>query len=228
MTGPGPTDDDLDRRFRALKGDVIDGPTPAGGSRSGPGGTPGGTSGRPQGARPRGPAARAVGWSLGQAEAGRLGLWIGVGLLAIGIYLVLEQFVPAVRILGSLGLALAGGVLLAWVATGRAGAWALNAGAVLAGYGAFRFAAEVAGLQTVGWGTLGAGLALLVLAALRVRRGRGLGWQAWVGAFFVVWGGWGALGSVVPGFPTLGDLLVPGLVVLAGLVILRRGIAPGR
>ena len=228
MTGPGLSDDDVDRRFRALKGEVIDGPAPAGGSRSGPGGTAGGTSGRPRDARPRGPAARAVGWSLGQAEAGRLGLWIGVGLLAIGVYLVLEQFVPAVRILGSLGLALAGGVLLAWVATGRAGAWALNAGAVLAGYGAFRFAAELVGLQPVGWGTLGAGLGLLVLAALRVRRGRHLGWQAWGGACFVVGGGWGALGSVIPGFPTLGDLLVPGLVVIAGLVILRRGIAPGR
>ena len=156
MTGPGPSDDDLDRRFRALKGEVIDGPAPAAGSRSTPGGTPGGTSGRPRGARPRGPAARAVGWSLGQAEAGRLGLWIGVGLLAIGIYLVLEQFVPAVRIVGSLGLAIAGGVLLAWVSTGRAGGWALNAGAVLAGYGAFRFAAELAGLQTTGWGALSA------------------------------------------------------------------------
>ena len=227
MTGPGPSDD-LDRRFRALKGEVIDGPAATGGSRSGPPGPPGGASGQPRDARSRGPTARAVGWSLGQAEAGRLGLWIGVGLLAIGVYLVLEQFVPAVRILGSLGLALVGGVLLAWVATGRAGAWALNAGAVLAGYGAFRFAAELAGLQTTGWGTLGAGLGLLVLAALRMRRGRRLGWQAWVGAFFVVWGGWGALGSVIPGFPSLGDLLVPGLVVLAGLVILRRGIAPGR
>ena len=132
------------------------------------------------------------------------------------------------RILGSLGLALAGGVLLAWVATGRAGAWALNVGAILAGYGAFRFVAEVAGLRTVGWGTLGAGIGLLVLAALRMRRGGRFGWQAWVGAFFIVWGGWGALGSVIPGFPSLGDLLVPWLVVLAGVVILRRGIAPGR
>ncbi len=244
MTGSGSSDDDLDQRLRALKGEVIDGPAPAGGSRSGAAGgnrsgqtggsrsgaanSPGGATGRPLGAKRPGAGARAVGWSLGQAEAGRLGLWIGVGLLAIGTYLVLEQFVPAVRILGSLGLALAGGVLLAWVATGRAGAWALNVGAILAGYGAFRFAAEVAGLRTVGWGTLGAGLGLLVLAALRMRRGGRFGWQAWVGAFFIVWGGWGALGSVIPGFPSLGDLLVPGLVVLAGVVILRRGIAPRR
>ena len=228
MTGPRASDDDLDQRLRALKGEVIDGAAPAGSGRSGAADTAGGTPGRAPGAKRPGAAARAVGWSLGQAEAGRLGLWIGVGLLAIGTYLVLEQFVPAVRILGSLGMALAGGVLLAWVATGRAGAWALNVGAILAGYGAFRFAAELVGLRTVGWGTLGAGLGLLLLAALRMRRGGRFGWQAWVGAFFVVWGGWGALGSVIPGFPSLGDLLVPGLVVLVGLAILRRGIAPGR
>jgi len=228
VTGPRDSDDDVDQRLRALKGEVISGRTPPSGSRSRAPRTPGGASGPPGSAKRPGAAARAVGWSLGQAEAGRLGLWIGAGLLAIGIYLVLEQFVPAVRILGSLGLALAGGVLLTWVATGRAGAWALNVGAILAGYGAFRFAAELLGLRTVGWGTLGAGLGLLVLAAFRMRRGGRFGWQAWVGAFFVVWGGWGALGSVIPGFPSLGDLLVPGLVVLVGLAILRRGIRPGR
>ena len=157
-----------------------------------------------------------------------MGLWIGVLLVAIGSYLVLEQFVPAVRILGSLGLVLTGGILLAWVVTGRAGAWALNMGAILAGYGVLRFVAEVIGRGTGGWGTLGAGLGLLAVAALRIRRGHGVGWQAWVGAFFVVWGGWGALGSIVPGFPSLGDLLVPGLVLLLGIGLLRRGVTPRR
>ena len=229
MTGSAPSDDDLERRFRALKGEVIDGPGPAADARTGPAGRPGGRpAGRPRGAKPRGVGVRAVGWSLGQAEAGRLGLWVGVGLVAIGAYLVLEQFVPAVRVLGSLGFALAGGVMLTWVVTGRAGSWALNVGAILAGYGVFRFAAEIMGLETGGWGTLGAGLGLLGLAALRMRRGGGVGWQAWVGGLFVVWGGWGALGSVIPGFPSLGDLLVPGFVVVVGLVILRRGTAPGR
>jgi hypothetical protein len=225
VTGPPPADDDLDRRFRALKGEVLDGPGPAGDGRARGGGGP---AGRRRGTRPRGVGVRAVGWSLGQAEAGRLGLWVGVGLVAIGAYLVLEQFVPAVRAVGSLGFALAGAVLLLWVVTGRAGSWALNLGAILAGYGALRFAAEILGLRTGGWGTLGAGLGLLALAALRLRRGSGPGWQAWVGALFVVWGGWGALGSVVPGFPSLGDLLVPGLVVVVGIVLLRRGIAPRR
>jgi len=234
VTGPHPTDDDLERRFRALKGEVIEGPRPgdqgpAGAGRAGAAGGPtGGPTGRPRDAKRRGAGVRAVGWSLGQAEAGRLGAWIGIGLVAIGAYLVLEQFVPAVRILGSLGLALAGGVLLAWVVTGRAGAWALNVGAILAGYGALRFAAEIIGLRTGGWGTLGAGLGLLALAVLRRRRSRGFGWQAWVGGFFLVWGGWGALGSVFPGFPSLGDLLVPVLVVVIGVALLRRGLAPGR
>jgi hypothetical protein len=141
---------------------------------------------------------------------------------------VVEQFVPAVQVVGALGLALTGGVLLARVATGRAGAWALNLGAVLAGYGLLRLAADLLGRGTGGWGTLGAGLGLLAVAAVRMRRGSGVGWQAWVGGFFVVWGGWGALGSVIPGFPTLGDLLVPGLVVLLGIGLLRRGFTPRR
>ena len=224
MSRPDASDDDVERRLRALKGEVIDG-QPSTGGRAPGGAAPPGTR---RGAGRRGTGARVVGWSLSQAEAGRLGLWIGVGLLAIGVYLVLEQFVPAVRILGSLALAFGGCVLLAWVATGRAGAWALNVGAILAGYGAFRFAAELIGLRTEGWGTLGAGLGLLALAALRLRRGSGPGWQAWVGGFFVVWGGWGALGSVIPGFPSLGDMIVPVLVLLLGITILRRGIAPGR
>ena len=53
----------------------------------------------------------------GQAEAGRLGLWIGIGLLAISIYTWCSSSSSPPH--GS--LALAGGVL-SWVATGRAGA----------------------------------------------------------------------------------------------------------
>ncbi len=225
MSERRPSDDDFERRFRALKGEVIDGPPPAGARKPGADSARQGDAG---GGPLRGPGVRAVHWSLGQAAAGRMGLWIGVLLVAIGFYLVLEQFVPAVRILGSLGLALTGGILLVWVVTGRAGAWALNLGAILAGYGVLRFVAEIIGRGTGGWGTLGAGLGLLAVAALRMRRGHGVGWQAWVGGFFVVWGGWGTLGSIVPGFPSLGDLLVPGLVLLLGIGLLRRGLTPHR
>lgn len=225
MSESYPPDDDVERRFRALKGEVIDGPPP---TSTRPAGAGEGPAGRRRGAGTRGPGVRAVHWSIGEAAAGRMGLWIGLLLVAFGAYLVLEQFVPGVRTVGSLALALVGGVMLAWVATGRAGAWALNLGAILAGYGVLRFAAEVIGRGTGGWGTLGAGLALFAVSAVRMRRGSGAGWQAWIGGFFVIWGGWGALGSVVPGFPSLGDLLVPGLVLLLGIGLLRRGLAPRR
>jgi hypothetical protein len=222
VSEPHSPDDDVERRFRALKGEVVDGPLPTG-SRP-----VGGNPSRPGGSHPRGAAVRVVGWSFGQAEAGRLGLWIGLGFVAIGSYLMLAQFVPGVRAVGALALGLAGGVLLARVATGRSGAWALNLGAILAGYGGLGFLADVARLGTAGWGTLGAGLGLLAVAGLRARRGEGLGWQTWIGGFFVVWGGWGTLRGAVPGFPSLGDLLLPGFVVLLGIAFLRRGISPGR
>ena len=42
-----------------------------------------------------------------------------------------------------------------------------------------------------------------------------------------MFGGWGALGAVFPGFPTLGDLIVPLALVLVGVAVLRRGFRSG-
>jgi hypothetical protein len=170
---------------------------------------------------------RAVSWGVSQAEAGRLGLWIGVGLVAFGAYLVLAEFVPAVALVGSLALAIGGGVLVGWHVAGRAGAWALNGGAVLLGFGLARVVADLASLPPAGWGTLGAGLGLLTLAVRRAWRRDGVGWQAWLGGALAVFGGWGVLGAVVPGFPTLGDLIVPVALVLVGVAVLRRGFRSG-
>ena len=214
---PGPDDDArADTDEPALVGDVIEGAGATGtaGARPGPG-------------TPPGPGVRAVSWGISQAEAGRLGLWIGIGLVAFGAYLVLAEFVPAVALLGSLALAILGGALVAWHFMGRAGAWALNGGAVLAGFGTARVLAELASLPAAGWGTLGAGLGLLALAARRALRGGGVGWQAWLGGALTVFGGWGALGATIPGFPTLGDLIVPIALVLVGVVVLRRGFRSG-
>ena len=49
---------------------------------------------------------------------------------------VLAEIVPGVATLGSLAMAVLGGVMVGWHVAGRAGAWALNGGAVLAGFGA--------------------------------------------------------------------------------------------
>ena len=98
---------------------------------------------------------------------------------------------------------------------------------ILAGFGAARLVAEVAGLPSAGWGTLGAGLGLLLIAVVRVARGEGVRWQAWVGGALAIFGGWGVLGATIPGFPTLGDLVVPVVLVVIGVVVLRRGFRQG-
>ena len=204
----------------ALVGEVLE----AGGPARGPqGGAPGTPPGEQPGMPPPGPGVRVVSWGISQAEAGRLGLWIGLSLLAFGGYLVLASFLPGVALLGSLALAILGGALVAVHLAGRAGAWAVHAGVVLGGFGAARLVAEIAGLPSAGWGTLGAGLGLLLIALVRVTRGEGVRWQAWVGGALALFGGWGVLGATIPGFPTMGDLIVPLVLVLIGVAVLRRG-----
>ncbi len=208
----------------ALVGEVIDGDgrawTPRGSAadRGGPATGPG------PGVPPSGPGVRVVSWGVSQAQAGRLGLWIGLALVAFGGYLVLAEFVPGISLLGSLALAVLGVALVAWHLADRAGAWAVHAGMVLAGFGVARVVAQVAGLPSAGWGTLGAGIGLLLIALVRVSRGEGVRWQAWVGGALALFGGWGALGATIPGFPTLGDLIVPLVLVLIGVAVLRRGL----
>lgn len=250
-----PADDEVARRLAALKagadparlrdergatepalvGEVLDdgrGWAPHRERPAGPGPGPGRAGavgpGAPGGGAPSpGPAVRAVTWGVSQAEAGRLGLWIGLALVAFGAYLVLASFVPGVALLGSVALATLGVVLVAWHLAGRAGAWAVHAGVILAGFGAARLVAEVAGLPSAGWGTLGAGLGLLLIAVVRVSRGEGVRWQAWVGGALALFGGWGVLGATIPGFPNLGDLVVPVVLVVLGVVVLRRGVRQG-
>ncbi len=206
----------------ALVGEVIEGDSR---TRAPRGGGPGeGESAAGPGARtPGGPGVRAVTWGISQAEAGRLGLWIGLSLVAFGGYLVLAEFVPGLALLGSLALAIVGVFLVAWHLAGRAGAWAVHAGVVLGGFGIARVVADLANLPSAGWGTLGAGLGLLLIAIVRVTRGEGVRWQAWIGGALAVFGGWGVLGATIPGFPTLGDLIVPLVLVLIGVAVLRRG-----
>ena len=207
----------------ALVGEVIDDGRAWAPSGGGPA-DPQTAAGRAPGTPPSGPGVRVVSWGISQAEAGRLGLWIGLSLVAFGGYLVLASFLPGMALLGSVALAILGVALVAWHLAGRAGAWAVHAGVVLGGVGIARVVAEIAGLPSAGWGSLGAGLGLLLIALVRVTRGEGVRWQAWVGGALAVFGGWGVLGATIPGFPTLGDLIVPLVLVLIGVAVLRRGI----
>jgi len=247
-TPPPPADDEVERRLAALKsgadpgsfgapattpgaspalvGEVIDDGRAWAPSGSEPGDLRS-AAGQASGMPPPGPGVRVVSWGISQAEAGRLGLWIGLCLVAFGGYLVVASFVPEMALLGSVALAIFGCGLVGWHLAGRAGAWAVHAGVILGGFGIARLVAEVAGLPSAGWGTLGAGLGLLLIALVRVSRGEGVRWQAWVGGALAAFGGWGVLGAMIPGFPTLGDLIVPLVLVLIGVAVLRRGFQAG-
>lgn len=239
-SSPAP-DDELARRLAALKagadpgsfeppalsGEVVDGTGPARAPRAGGSAAPRPAAARGPGAPPPGLRVRAVSWGITQAGAGRLGLRIGLALVAFGGYLVAATFVPGIALLGSVALAIIGCGLVGWHLAGRAGAWAVHAGVVLGGFGIARVIAELAHLPPAGWGTLGAGVGLLLIALVRATRGEGVRWQAWVGGGLALFGGWGALGAVFPGFPTLGDLIVPVVLVLIGVAVLRRGFRAG-
>ena len=209
----------------ALEGEVIEPGARArsGGGASGPGPSGPAGPGSPAGGQAPGVGTRVVSWSVSQAAAGRIGLWFGVALVVVGGYYVLAAFVPGVRVAGSLGLAALGAFLLLSHVRGAAGEWARTIGAILIGAGLLPFIAGVAGFTSDGWGSLGAGLGLLALGAFRASRGRGWGWQGVLGAVLSVWGAWGVLHQWVPGFPSIGDLIVPVILVLIGVSILRRG-----
>ena len=207
-------DDDV----RAVTGEVVDGP-------SGPVRTtgPGASADADD---PFGGTIRVRTYRLAGPPGG-FGLWFGVGLLALGIYLVLAAWFPAVAAAGSAGVALVGVVLLGAGLTRRRGSWAVYLGALVLAVGVVRLAGALGLLPGGGWTTLAIGVAFLGLAGYRARQGRGWRPLAIIGAVLGVLGGVQALGGVVAGFPTLGELVLPALLVGAGAIVLARSTRRG-
>lgn len=260
---PTPSDDEVERRLRALKEGGTAAPPPepsppASDGERGEAGAPrplpgdGGTrrvsgeviegqgagwaySRREGTARPAGASAsgrppavvRVVGWSAREIDAGRIGLWIGLGLVLLGGYLVLAPLFPAVRVAGSVALLVLGIAGMVAGASRRTGSWAIYVGAVVAAAGAAGLLTGLGLIRGGGWTTLAVGLALLGLAVWRAWRGAG--WRP-LAAVAVIVAGLGAieiLGWAVPGFPSLGELLLAGALVGIGWVVLRNALRPG-
>jgi hypothetical protein len=68
-----------------------------------------------------------------------------------------------------------------------------------------------------GFGTLCYGLAFLFIAAVRLSRGGGIGWQALIGGLLT------ALGASQLALPNAASLVFPALLVVLGLILLTRG-----
>jgi hypothetical protein len=68
-----------------------------------------------------------------------------------------------------------------------------------------------------GFGTLCYGLAFLFIAAVRLSRGGGIGWQALIGVLLA------ALGASELALPDAASLVLPALLVVLGIILLTRG-----
>jgi hypothetical protein len=164
-----------------------------------------------------GPAVRVYGWQWGPDEGRRPGLpWIGLFLVAFGGLLILENSLPEYRSLGNVAVLAAGLASLL--------AWAIRRGSAALYIGAFLTAAALPGTLKglgyeigPGWGTLFFGIALLFIALVRASSRGGWGWQALGGAALVL------LASSEIAVPAVGDLVLPALLVVLGILLLVRG-----
>jgi hypothetical protein len=155
-------------------------------------------------------------WEWGPEEGRRPGLpWIGIFLLVFGGLLLVQQLFPQARALGSLVFVAIGLAFLVKWAIDR-GTGSLYAGAIITALAAPGLIEEVTNATYDGLGTLCLGLAFVGIAAVRAASHGGVGWQAWFGGLLAVIG---VAEMVTLGF---GDLLVPIVLVLLGVVLVLR------
>jgi hypothetical protein len=160
---------------------------------------------------------RVYGWAWGPDEQRRPGLpWIGVFLIVFGALLLVERALPDYQRLGDVAVLAAGLASLVY--------WLLRRSTVALYAGAFLTALALPGtIQALGqplgpgWGTFFFGCAFLFVAAVRARRGGGVGWQALYGSILVLIAGTEILK------PDLAGIAWPLILVGIGLLLLLRG-----
>lgn len=163
------------------------------------------------------------GWELGDLLADTsLTTWLGIGLVAVGGYLVLSWFVPGIDLIGSIILLGAGVVLLVQHLQRGVGAWALYAGAILVGLGAGRAIGDILPGSPRGLSAMGIGLAFLAIAYLRHTQAGGHGWQGTLGAAVLGLGVLQLVLGLLPGSPSIIDLVLPALLLLGGGLLIGR------
>ena len=150
--------------------------------------------------------------------------WFGLFLVLLGVLLLIEQVIPAAHALGS-GLVVAVGVALLVASFVNRRRWQLYAGAVLTAVSLPALLQDLGVIHRVpGWGTLFLGGAFLVVALIRVTRRGGLGWQLILGVFLAVVGGLEVAQREIPGFPSLGNIFWPVLILAVGVRIVFQAV----
>lgn len=208
-------DDDV----RSVTGEVVDGPGSSGVETPPTG--PWGTRDPFVGSDPFAGGVRVRTYRFGGPPGG-LGLWLGAGLVSLGAYLVLAAMFPAVSAAGSAVVVGVGAALVLAGVVGRLGSWAVYLGAPVVAIGAAQLGHALGVLPGGGWTTLALGIACLALAAWRASRRRGWRVLAVLGGILAIVGGVQAAGAVVPGLPSASDLVVPGILVVVGVLVLAR------
>jgi hypothetical protein len=147
--------------------------------------------------------------------------WMGVFLVVFGGILLLGTAFPSAHILGSALTTALGVALLASWATGRG--WGLYPGLLITAYSLPSLLVDLGLIPAGGgYGTFLFGVGLLGVAVMRWSARRTWGWQLIVGGILALAGGSEIASRLWPGFPGLGDLLGPLVLILIGVVILSR------
>ena len=180
---------------------------------------PGPLPGTTQGTRPPPEAGevRSYGWQWGRDEDRQPELpWIGIFLVVLGGLLLLDRALPEYVSIGNV-IVLAAGLafLLLWVL--RKSTFMLYAGAFLTAAAVPNLVESLLARELDGLGTLSYGVAFLFIAAVRMSRGGGVGWQALIGGLLA------ALGASQLALPGAVSLVLPALLVVLGIILLTRG-----
>jgi hypothetical protein len=141
---------------------------------------------------------------------------LGIFLLALGVLVILDRQVPGAVDLVVSGIMCAIGV--AFLAWWLRGGWGLYHGILLTAVSLPGVLEQLGVLpHRDGYGTLLLGLALLLVAAVRLSDHRGVGWQGILGAVLVVLGG-----VAVAGVSDVGSLLWAAVLIALGVAVIVR------
>jgi hypothetical protein len=141
---------------------------------------------------------------------------LGIILLVLGVLVIIDRQAPGAVDLVVSGITFAFGV--AFLAWWLRGGWGLYPGILLTTVSLPGILEQLGVLpHRNGYGTLLLGLALLLVAAVRLSDRRGIGWQGFLGAVLVVLGG-----VAVAGVSDVGSLVWAAALIALGIAVIVR------